>query len=94
MTRTKAQAQKDTAVTMAISEVIQPLLHGQARQVQGGVLADLLSLWLAGHVIIGDREATDELRHQLLDDLVATVWKLVPASEQEIMSKIEPEGSA
>ena len=61
-----------------ISARIQPYLHGHSPAVQGGVLADLVSLWLAGH--------RPDLREQMLDGLVTVIRELIPASEQ--MAKV------
>jgi hypothetical protein len=45
---------------------IWPLLAGQAPEVQGAALADLLAIWLAGHHVAGDEDATRSLRAELL----------------------------
>jgi hypothetical protein len=34
--------------------------------VQGAVLADLLAIWLAGHHVAGDEDATRKMRAELL----------------------------
>ena len=60
-----------------ISKQIQPLLKGRPAHVQSGVLADLLSLWLAGHW-------PPEYRQRLLDQFVDLVHDLVPESEREL----------
>lgn len=60
-----------------ISKRIQPMLKGRPSHVQSAVLADLLSLWLAGHW-------PPELRDVLLDDFVKLVRDLVQHSEREI----------
>jgi hypothetical protein len=60
-----------------VSKQIQPLLKGRAPNVQSGVLADLLSLWLAGHW-------PPEAREELLGDFVELVRDLVPESEKEL----------
>lgn len=60
-----------------VSRQIQPLLRGHPREVQAGVLADLLSLWLAGHWPPQSREL-------FLADLVDLVRILVPESEKEV----------
>ena len=60
-----------------ISKQIQPLLKGRPAHVQSGVLADLLSLWLAGHW-------PPEYRQHLLDQFVDLVHDLVPESEREL----------
>lgn len=59
-----------------ISRQIQPLLKDRGPEVQGGVLADLVSLWLAGHA--------PQLRKTIHDDFIKLVGKLVPESEKEL----------
>lgn len=39
----------DATRVLAIARKIAPLLAGNPPQIQGAVLAELLSLWLAGH---------------------------------------------
>jgi hypothetical protein len=45
---------------------IKPLLAGKDPLTQSAVLAELLSIWLAGHLVLGNEEQTSELRAQLL----------------------------
>jgi hypothetical protein len=49
-----------------VAERIKPLLAGYEPEVQGAVLADLLGLWLAGHQVAGDVDATRTMRAELL----------------------------
>jgi hypothetical protein len=81
------------AMAGVVSKEIQKLLRGLGPETQGAVLADLLSLWLAGHFVAGRPAQTSELREALLIEHITTVRKLVPESEKEIMVKIEPKGS-
>lgn len=67
----------DDAAVEAIAAAIKPLLAGKTPTVQGAVLADLLALWLAGHVVLGDPAATEELRADLLAHHVRAVLRLV-----------------
>ena len=43
-----------------------PLLKGHPPEMQGAVLADLLAIWLAGHHVAGDEDATRMMRAELL----------------------------
>jgi hypothetical protein len=61
-------------------ERIKPLLAGRPSKIQGAALADLLAIWLAGHVIAGDAEATHELRAKLLEMHVDKVLDLIPVN--------------
>ncbi len=54
----------------AIVEQIKPILGGLHPGLQGAVLAELLAMWLAGHVA--------EVRESLLDVHVRTVRELIP----------------
>jgi hypothetical protein len=60
--------------TMAL---IKPLLAGKDPRVQGAVLTELLSIWLAGHVVKGDLEQTRQLRAELLVNHCELVCELV-----------------
>jgi hypothetical protein len=60
-----------------ISRRIQPMLKGRPAYVQSGILADLLSLWLAGHW-------PPEVREELLKLFIELVRDLVPESEKEL----------
>jgi hypothetical protein len=60
----------------AIILQIRPLLAGRAPEVQGAVLADLLAIWLAGHHVAGDEDATRKMRAELLADHCAAVREL------------------
>jgi hypothetical protein len=67
---------------------IKPILAGEAPNVQGAVLADLLAMWLAGHVIMGDPKETEKMRERALEIHIATVRALIPI---EYETRIEPE---
>jgi hypothetical protein len=82
-----------------LSRRCQRVLKGQGEATQGAVLADLVSLWLAGHMVpeeIGKAEKpfTNEFRETMLTDWLATVRALVPESEKEILSRAHPRGRA
>ena len=61
---------------LTLSNAIKPLLAGQPPHVSGAVLADLVSLWLAGHPA--------SLRDALLEMHIETVLRLIPESEREM----------
>jgi len=65
-------------------ERIRPLLSGRSPQTQGAALADLLAMWLAGHIVQGNPAATDELREELLEAHTAVVRKLIPVNSHAI----------
>lgn len=55
---------------------IRQLLAGHSAGVQGAVLADLLAIWLAGHEVTGDADATRRMRSALLSMHCAAVRNL------------------
>lgn len=58
---------EDATEVMALVQVIRPLLAGKKPEVMGMVLADLLAMWLAGHVMRGDPRATKRVRDEALE---------------------------
>lgn len=62
-------------------------LAGKPPQVQSGALADCCAMYLAGHRVPGDPEATAELRAELLDALVELIKQLVEPNAREIDSR-------
>jgi hypothetical protein len=65
----------DATLALEISESIKPLLAERDPNIQGAVLADLLSLWLAGHYPNGAAFMDD-----LLERHIALVKELLPVS--------------
>jgi hypothetical protein len=62
-----------------ISDKIKPFLAGHPPEVQGAVLADMLAIFLAGHIGPG----VDLLREQLISQHVATARELVANYDAE-----------
>lgn len=58
-------------------ERIKPHLGGYPPEVQGIILADLLAIWLAGHQVEGDSDATRKLRGGILATHLLMVEELV-----------------
>ena len=56
---------------------VAPLFADRPAPIQGAALADLLAIWLAGHVVPGQATATENLRADLLVMHLETVAKLV-----------------
>lgn len=61
-------------------ERIKPHLAGRSPEVQGCILADLLAIWLAGHQVEGDSDATRKLRGEVLATHLLGVEGLVAAN--------------
>lgn len=59
-------AEEDIKRVAIIVNQIKPLLAGHKPEVQGAVLADCLAIWLAGHYVSGDEDATRKLRADML----------------------------
>lgn len=64
-----------------------PLLAGKPSEIQGAALADLVAIWIAGHMQPGDAALTKRLRDKLLKIHVAMVRELVPFNHKTL---IEP----
>jgi hypothetical protein len=82
-----------TARTEQLCREIQPFLAGEGAEVQGAVLADLVAMWLAGHVVLDDNrkidgDATDAARTAALDQWLDLVRALSPINEKTIEAKI------
>jgi len=63
-------------------ERISPLLAGKGSAAQGAALADLLAIWLTGHIVIGDRAETRKLRAELLSSHLTAVRQLVDLADR------------
>jgi hypothetical protein len=61
----------------AVVERIKPILMGRPPEIIGGILADLLAIWLAGHHVEGDEDATRTMRADLLAIHCGAVRNLV-----------------
>jgi len=57
---------------------IKPLLAGKSAKVHGMIVAELASIWLAGHIVEGDPAATERLRKNLLSVLTRTIREMTP----------------
>jgi hypothetical protein len=79
----------DPALTVQhICLAIRPLLRGFPAEIQGAVLAELTSMWLAGHMGPG----ADRVREELLDMHVTMIRDLIPEQEREILARCPPSG--
>ena len=74
----------DVEQVRSLVREISPLLAGKPQQVQGAVLADLLSMWLAGHFEATNAAKTTILRNDVLDMHIDMVRKLIPESAKQI----------
>lgn len=89
MSNNKQDGIEKTAKSVeALVKAVIPLFRGKSVQVQGAALADLLALWLAGHVNRDDPAASDGVRKQMLELHLQAVWALVPLNFEEY---VEPQ---
>ena len=71
---------------LAVAERIKPILANHHPTLQGAVLAELLSIWIAGHV--ADTSANSaKLRREMLKMHVEQVRKLIPVNAKIIHGK-------
>jgi len=63
---------------------IHELLKGRDPTLIGAVLADLLSLWLGGHIDLDSKNGTHRIRAELLRIHIRTVEQMIPLSAKEI----------
>jgi hypothetical protein len=84
----RASLRDDAKEVFELVKAIRPLLTGKPAQVQSAALADLLAMWLAGHVIRGDQEATERLREQVLEMHLVGVRALIDINYK---TSVEPQ---
>ena len=65
-----------------------PILAGVEPEIQGAALCDLVARHLAGHVAIGDEEATRALREAMLEVFIVAVRQVIPIVDA---ADIQPE---
>lgn len=78
-----SQAYEETARALAVAHMCGMVLEGEGPGVQGAALAELMSIFLRGHHILGDRKGEIELRELILQQWCKTVRQLVELREQE-----------
>ena len=81
---TREDAKKALVLGERIFDLVAPELAGHPSTMQGAALAELLAMWLAGHIVIGNETETKALRERLLAAQLDLVRKLVDASHQRI----------
>ena len=64
-----------------IARRIAPQLAGLNTDIVGVALADLLSIWLAGHVVVGNVAETAKMREVILAKHIDTVRSLILVNE-------------
>jgi hypothetical protein len=76
-------ARKDAKKVLVVADKIAALLSGLGPEVQGGILADMVSRWLAGHMLIDEPGSVEveKLRKEVLVNWLKLVFKMTPANE-------------
>jgi hypothetical protein len=65
---------------LRLSETIRPMLAGIAHEIQGAALADLVSVFIAGH--------HPDLREKAIKLWSEAMIALIPESEQQMLEKL------
>lgn len=77
----------DEAIPKRVAELtvqIRQILFGQPTEVQGAVLINLVSIFVAGYEVIGDIEETRRVRAQVLVNHMSVVRAMVPLTAEII----------
>lgn len=73
-----AETSVEVAKIITLVELISPLLADHKPFTQGAAIAELLAMWLNGHVLdAADTEATKKMRETLLEGHIAFVKELI-----------------
>ena len=78
------------ALIKKVMPVIAPILAGHHPDIQGGVLADLVATWLAGHGVADSVPRTRALRAALFANFLLLVERLVPICAEELGTPHDP----
>lgn len=85
------EAHRAASLTTETVKKIMPLLHGLDPETTSAVLAQLVSMWVAGHVVFEsegtniERAETDAARKEVFAYWAKLVTQLIPVSEAEIL---------
>jgi hypothetical protein len=74
----RASEVEDCEQIAALVAAIAPLFKGKSAGVQGAALADLLAMWLAGHVYPGEPGRTGRRHDEMIEAHLKTVRALIP----------------
>lgn len=78
----------EVAVIEETVNKIRPFLAGLPPELQGAILAELAAVWVAGHHIEGDVEATAEFRSDLLESYLSLVEEMIPVKARMLGSTV------
>jgi len=76
-------ARRDAKKVLAVGDKIAALLSGLGPEVQGAILAEMVSRWLAGHMVIDEPNSVEveKMRKDVLVEWLKLVFKMTPANE-------------
>jgi|KBSMisStandDraft_5_1062788.scaffolds.fasta_scaffold1533770_2 hypothetical protein len=74
---------------LELSPQLGKLLAGKSPEVQSAALADCCAMYLAGHRVKDDPEATAALRAELLAALVELIRELIEPNAKEIDARLK-----
>jgi hypothetical protein len=80
--RTREEAQEMTERSLAIAALGHVLFSGEEPEVVGAALAEMMSLFLRNHRIVGDERSEREMRHEIFDQWIKTVRDLLLIHEK------------
>lgn len=86
MTESAYETRQKVLLVQETVEKIRPLLRGLGAHIQGAVLADLTSMWLAGFQ--GGGDGIKQLREDMLKMHVDMIRNLVPINEMIILGGV------
>jgi hypothetical protein len=81
-------ANREARAAAKLAKRCYPIFAGQEAEIQGAALVDLVARHLAGHVAIGDAEATAQMRELMLEAFIIAVKQLLPIVDA---ADIQPE---
>lgn len=79
----KSEAQAFGEAVCDLVAEIRPLLAGKEPELQSAALADLVSMWLCGLVVLNDPEQTREIRTWAFTHFIALVKDLTDSGVNE-----------
>ena len=83
-----------------LSDQMGELLAGRGPELQGAVLVNLVSAWLAGHVMFADngneertRSETRDLRQEIFSEFIVAVCNVMPLCAEQMGVPHDPIGT-
>lgn len=92
MSDPQALEEEEARLAARLVAEICPVMAAHPPEVQGYALADLLAIWLAGHIVPDNPGATAKLRGELMRMHIGMVRTLIPVNEGMIAARLKTEG--